>query len=94
MMGNWTRVPSYHSSTEALKVEGCIFCYFVVDANDMHSVNFLLPLPFPAAAGFKGNARVVLPGITACIDCTLDLYPPQVEGLYSVYSKFSCSYFV
>jgi molybdopterin/thiamine biosynthesis adenylyltransferase len=28
--------------------------------------------------GFKGNARVILPGITACIDCTLDLYPPQV----------------
>lgn len=29
--------------------------------------------------GFKGNARVVLPGISACIDCTLDLYPPQVS---------------
>ena len=30
-------------------------------------------------AGFKGNARVILPGLTACIDCTLDLYPPQVR---------------
>lgn len=29
-------------------------------------------------AGFKGNARLILPGITACIECTLDLYPPQV----------------
>ena len=29
--------------------------------------------------GFKGNARVILPGLTACIDCTLDLYPPQVS---------------
>lgn len=29
--------------------------------------------------GFKGNARVILPGITACFDCTLDLYPPQVS---------------
>lgn len=28
--------------------------------------------------GFKGNARVILPGLTACIECTLDLYPPQV----------------
>lgn len=28
--------------------------------------------------GFKGNARVILPGMTACIDCTLDLFPPQV----------------
>ena len=30
-------------------------------------------------AGFKGNARVILPGISACIDCTMDLYPPQVH---------------
>lgn len=28
---------------------------------------------------FKGNARVVIPGITACIECTLDLFPPQVN---------------
>ena len=29
--------------------------------------------------GFKGNARVILPGMTACVECTLDLYPPQVN---------------
>lgn len=29
--------------------------------------------------GFKGNARVIIPGLTACIDCTIDLYPPQVR---------------
>lgn len=28
--------------------------------------------------GFKGNARVIMPGMTPCIECTLDLYPPQV----------------
>jgi len=27
--------------------------------------------------GFKGNARVIIPGKTACVECTLDLYPPQ-----------------
>lgn len=30
-------------------------------------------------AGFKGNARVIIPGLTACVECTLDLYPPQVS---------------
>jgi len=29
--------------------------------------------------GFKGSARVILPTMTACIDCTLDLFPPQVN---------------
>lgn len=28
--------------------------------------------------GFKGNARVIVPFKTACIECTMDLYPPQV----------------
>ena len=28
--------------------------------------------------GFKGNARLIIPGMNACVDCTLDLYPPQV----------------
>ena len=27
----------------------------------------------------QGNARVIFPGVSACIDCTLDLYPPQVN---------------
>ena len=30
-------------------------------------------------SGFKGNARVIVPGLTACVECTLDLYPPQVS---------------
>jgi ubiquitin-activating enzyme E1 C len=38
----------------------------------------VIPLVDGGTEGFKGNTRVILPGLTACIECTLDLYPPQV----------------
>jgi len=38
----------------------------------------VIPMVDGGTEGFKGNARVVLPGLTACIECTLDLYPPQI----------------
>ena len=37
----------------------------------------VIPLIDGGTEGFKGNARLILPGLNACIDCTLDLYPPQ-----------------
>ncbi|CAH0552659.1 unnamed protein product [Brassicogethes aeneus] len=38
----------------------------------------VIPMVDGGTEGFKGNARVILPGMSACVECTLDLYPPQV----------------
>ncbi|XP_041748779.2 NEDD8-activating enzyme E1 catalytic subunit-like [Coregonus clupeaformis] len=39
----------------------------------------IIPLIDRRTEGFKGNAWVVFPGMTACIYCTLELYPSQIN---------------
>lgn len=41
-------------------------------------ITSVIPLIDGGTEGLKGNARIILPGLTACIECNLDLYPAPV----------------
>ncbi|XP_054719605.1 NEDD8-activating enzyme E1 catalytic subunit-like [Uloborus diversus] len=49
-----------------------------INSDELENDGNIIPMVDGGTEGFKGNVRVMIPGITACIDCTLDLYPPQV----------------
>lgn len=51
----------------------------VYDDNGNLDQSSVIPIIDGGTEGLKGNARVMLPGITACIECNLDLYPPPVN---------------
>uniref|UniRef100_A0A1B6GJQ5 NEDD8-activating enzyme E1 catalytic subunit n=1 Tax=Cuerna arida TaxID=1464854 RepID=A0A1B6GJQ5_9HEMI len=59
-------------------INGMLLSLLCYDENGELDQSTLIPLIDGGTEGFKGNARVILPGLTACIECTLDLYPPQV----------------
>ncbi|CAB3402956.1 unnamed protein product [Caenorhabditis bovis] len=50
-----------------------------IDDNGEIDPQTIIPMVDGGTEGFKGNARVIYPKMTACIDCTLDLFPPQVN---------------
>jgi len=48
---------------------------------DGEEINPASVIPFVdgGSEAFKGQARVIIPGTTSCFDCTLDMFPPQVN---------------
>lgn len=59
-------------------INGMLISLLNYDENKEIDQSSIIPMIDGGTEGFKGNARVILPGMTACIDCTLDLFPPQV----------------
>jgi ubiquitin-activating enzyme E1 C len=60
-------------------INGMVLSLLQYDDNGQLDPSSIIPLVDGGTEGFKGHARVILAGLTACMDCTMDLYPPQVN---------------
>lgn len=59
-------------------INGMITSLLVYEDDGSLDPSTIVPLIEGGTEGFKGHARVIVPGFTACIECNLDLFPPQV----------------
>ena len=67
-------------SLEARRYMNSIACSFLQYNKDgSPNVSTIKPIVDGGTEGFKGHARVLLPGVTPCFECTLWLFPPQTK---------------
>lgn len=49
------------------------------DSDDSALEETSKPMVDGGTEGFQGHARVIVPGVTPCFECTIWLFPPQVK---------------
>ena len=76
-----TKIANFHLYKNCFRSKVGLLDYDEDGNVDMSTV---IPIIDGGTEGFKGNARVILPGLTPCIECTIGLYPPQV-GLLRIF---------
>ncbi|KAK9664806.1 hypothetical protein RND81_14G069900 [Saponaria officinalis] len=67
-------------SVEARSYINGVACGFLeYDEEDNPREETIKPMVDGGTEGFKGHARVIIPGVTPCFECTIWLFPPQVK---------------
>lgn len=67
-------------SIEARSYINAVACSFLeYDSDDNPLEETIKPMVDGGTEGFKGHARVIMPGVTPCFECTIWLFPPQVK---------------
>mmetsp|Transcript_1726 Transcript_1726/g.4037 ORF Transcript_1726/g.4037 Transcript_1726/m.4037 type:complete len:434 (+) Transcript_1726:764-2065(+) len=67
-------------SLEARRHMNTVICSLLeFDEDGSPDQSTIKPMVDGGTEGFKGHARVILPGVTPCFECTLWLFPPQVK---------------
>ncbi|KAK1294674.1 NEDD8-activating enzyme E1 catalytic subunit [Acorus calamus] len=66
-------------SIEARSYINAVACSYLEYDSDGNPSDGIKPMVDGGTEGFKGHARVIIPGVTPCFECNIWLFPPQVK---------------